>query len=194
MITGWGVHHMDIVHWAMDTELSGPVEVSGTAVFPDSGLWTVHGKYHVETRYANGVIVEISDEFPNGVRFEGSEGWIFVTRGNYAATGSDPNVPSGEQPLQASNPKILASGIGPGEIHLYKSDDHHANWLDSIRNKTPNITPAEVGHRSTSVCIISHIAMRLGRKLRWNPDTEEFINDAEANGMLSRPERAPYQI
>jgi predicted dehydrogenase len=194
MITGWGVHHMDIAHWAMDTEHTGPAEVSGTAVFPSGGLWTVHGKYRVETKYANGVTVEICDEFPNGLRFEGTEGWLFVTRGNYSATTSDPNVPSYEQPLQAGDPKILTSVIGPGETHLYISADHHANWLDCIRNNKPNITPAEIGHRSTSVCIISHIAMRLGRKLKWDPDREQFINDAEANAMLSRPQREPYHF
>ncbi len=195
MITGWGVHHMDIVHWAMDTEHTGPIEVSGKAVYPSSGLWTVHGKYNVEARYANGVTVQISDEFPNGVRFEGSEGWIFVTRGNYSATASDPtSKKEGDKSLQASNPKILTSVIGPNEIHLYKSDDHHANWLDCVKSRQQNITPAEVGHRSTSVCIISHIAMKLGRKLQWNPKLEKFINDDEANEMLSRPQRPPYNF
>ena len=194
MITGWGVHHMDIVHWAMNTEYTGPIEVSGTAVFPSGGLWSVHGKYRVEAKYANHVTVEICDEFPNGIRFEGTGGWIFVTRGNYSATASDPNVPFNEQPLQASDPKILQSAIGPNEIHLTKSEDHHKNWLNSIRSGEPNITPAEVGHRSTSVCIISHIAMRLGRKLQWDPEHEIFINDSEANSMLSRSQRAPYQL
>lgn len=194
MITGWGVHHMDIAHWGMNTEHTGPVEISGTAVYPTKGLWTVHGKYRVQARYVNGVTVEICDEFPNGVRFEGTEGWIFVTRGNYSATGSDPNVNDQNKPLQANNPKILTSVIGPNEIHLYKSEDHHGNWLDSIRNKQPNITPAEIGHRSTSACILSHIAMKLGRKLQWDPVNERFINDDEANNMLSRPQRDPYKI
>lgn len=195
MITGWGVHHMDIVHWAMDTEFTGPVEVSGKAVFPASGLWTVHGKYKVDAKYANGVTVQISDEIPNGVRFEGSEGWIFVTRGNYSATASDPTSKKEEnKALQASNPKILTSVIDPNEIQLYKSNDHHANWLDCVKSRQLNITPAEVGHRSTSVCIISHIAMRLGRKLQWNPKQEKFINDDEANAMLSRPQRFPYNF
>ncbi|MBN2814654.1 MAG: Gfo/Idh/MocA family oxidoreductase [Bacteroidales bacterium] len=194
MITGWGVHHVDIAHWAMDTELTGPVEIEGTAVYPTSGLWSVHGKYRVQARYANGVQLEICDEFPNGVRFEGSEGWIFVTRGNYAATSSDPTVPSDEKPLQASNPAILTSTIGANEIHLTQSADHHLNWLNSIRTGKPNISPAEVGHRSTSVCILSHIAMKLKRPLHWDPKAEQFRDDKEANSMLSRPEREPYQI
>ena len=193
MITGWGVHHMDIVHWGMDTEYTGPIEASGKAIFPTKGLWTVHGKYKVELKYANGVTVQICDEFPNGVRFEGSEGWIFVTRGDYSATASDPTTQkTNNKALMASNPNILTSVIGPNEIHLYKTTDHHGNWLECIRNRQLNITPAEVGHRSTSACIISHIAMKLGRKLNWDPLRERFLNDDEANKMLSRPERYPY--
>jgi predicted dehydrogenase len=194
MITGWGVHHMDIAHWAMDTEYSGPIEISGTAMYPSRGLWTVHGKYRVEAKYANGVTVEICDEFTNGLRFEGNDGWIFVTRGNYAATASDPSFPQGDKPLQASNPEILKSSIGQHEINLYRSNDHHANWLDSIRQKKINICPAEIGHRSTSACIVSHIAMKLNRKLKWDPETEKFDGDDEANAMLSRPQRAPYHV
>jgi len=195
MITGWGVHHMDIVNWGMNTEHTGPIEVTGKAVYPSSGLWTVHGKYKIEAKYANGVLVEICDEFPNGVRFEGTDGWIFVTRGNYSATGSDPNAKKDENPpLQASNPKILTSVIGPNEIHLYKSVDHHANWLDCVKSRNLNITPAEVGHRATSACIVGHIAMKLGRKLYWNPKIEKFTNDDEANAMLTRPQRPPYNF
>jgi myo-inositol 2-dehydrogenase/D-chiro-inositol 1-dehydrogenase len=94
MITGWGVHHMDIAHWGMDTERTGPVEVSGRATFPSSGLWSVHGDYELEMKYANGVTVRISDKYPNGARFIGSEGWIFVSRGGVKATASDPTSPN----------------------------------------------------------------------------------------------------
>ena len=196
MITGWGVHHMDIVHWGMGTEYTGPVTISGRAEFPQSGLWTVHGKYKVDAYYANGVHVEISDDFPNGVRFEGTEGWIFVTRGNYSVTSSDPNKKGGhaDSPLQASNPSLLTSKISDTEIHLYKSTDHHGNWLSCIQTGLPPLCPVETGHRSTAVCIISHIAMKLGRTLHWDPLRERFINDDEANAMLSRHQRYPYVI
>ena len=90
MITGWGAHHLDIAHWGMDMEYSGPVEVWGTATFPTSGLWNVHGPFRTEARYANGVTMVVSGDFPNGIRFEGSDGWIFVSRGNEAVTSSDP--------------------------------------------------------------------------------------------------------
>jgi hypothetical protein len=194
MITGWGVHHMDIAHWGMNTEHTGPLEIAGKAIYPARGLWNVHGKYAVELKYANGVLVTICDEFPNGVRFEGTEGWIFVTRGNYSATSSDPNASvSKDKPLQASNPKLL-SPLTNTETPLYKTTDHHSNWLDCVRSRQTPSTPAEVGHRSTSACIISHIAMKLGRKLEWDPQMEHFKNDDEANAMLCRPQRAPYLI
>jgi predicted dehydrogenase len=195
MITGWGVHHLDIVHWALGLEYTGPVEVQAKAVFPTKGLWDVHGKYNIEATYAGGMRVFISDELPNGVRFEGSEGWIFVTRGSYSATASDPVAASTkEQALMASDPNILTSTIGPDEIHLVRSRDQHGNWLECIRTGQQPISPVEVGHRSTSVCLVGHIAMRLGRKLTWDPWKERFRNDDEANERLSRPQRSPYGI
>jgi predicted dehydrogenase len=194
MITGWGSHHIDCAHWAMDTEYTGPVEVSGWAEFPTHGLWDVHGKFQTEARYANGVKMVVSNELPNGIKFEGTEGWIFVTRGNYTATASDPVKPGETKPLEASNPALLSSVISPTEIHLYESSDHHGNWLDSIISRKPTIAPVEIAHRSCSACLIHHIAMKLKRPVYWDPEKEQFTNDEEANRMLARPMRAPYQI
>jgi myo-inositol 2-dehydrogenase / D-chiro-inositol 1-dehydrogenase len=195
MITGWGAHHIDIAHWGMDTEHTGPVEVSASAQFPKSGLWDVHGAFEVTLRYANGVSVFISDTFPNGVRFEGTEGWIFVTRGSYSVTGSDPvSQESNQKALSASNPRILTSEIGPDEVHLTKSTDHHANWLEAVRSRNTPITPVEIGHRSCSACLLAHVAMKTGRKLYWDPVRERFKNDDEANSMLSRAQRWPYGV
>lgn len=195
MITGWGAHHIDSAHWGMNTELSGPIEVGGWAEFPKSGLWNVHGIFRTEALYENGVKMIVTNEIENGVKFEGTEGWIFVTRGNYAATSSDPNgASSNTKALNASDPKILTSVIGASETHLYKSEDQHGNWLDSIKSRKAPISPVEAGHRACSTCLIHHIAMKLKRKVYWDPKKEVFKNDAEANAMLSRPMRAPYQI
>lgn len=197
MITGWGAHHFDIAHWAMGTEYSGPIEISGKADFPTTGLWNVHGNYSTEMLYANGVIVTgitNSKEKPNGVLFTGTEGWIFVSRGNYTASANDPKTQGTSKALMASDPKILQSVIGENEIQLYRSTDHHGNWLDSIRMRKPNITPAEVAHRSCSACLLQHIAMKLNRKLYWDPIVERFKNDDEANSMISRPHRPPYNF
>lgn len=197
MITGWGAHHFDIAHWAMDTEYSGPVEISGRAEFPTTGLWNVHGDYATEMLYDNGVVVTgttNSKEKPNGVLFTGTEGWIFVSRGSYTASANDPATAGASKALQASDPKILTSVIGPDETHLYRSSDHHGNWLESVRTRKQNITPAEVAHRSCSACLLQHIAMKLNRKLYWDPILERFKNDDEANAMIARPHRPPYNF
>lgn len=197
MITGWGSHHVDIAHWGMDTELTGPLTIEGRAEFPKSGLWNVHGPYHIEMGYANGVTVIIDHKLPNGVRFEGSDGWIFVTRGAERVTASDP-VPKGAaaKALQASKPEILSTPLGEKEIRLHASPngDHHLDWIRSIQTRQPAVTSAEVAHRSTSACITGWVAMKLGRKLKWDPVKEAFEGDDTANAMRSRPQRAPYGI
>ena len=146
MITGWGAHHIDSAHWGMDTEYTGPVEIWGTAEFPTKGLWDVHGPFKTEAMYANGVHMIVSGEFPNGIRFEGINGWIFVSRGNEAVTSSDPVAKlQDSQALAASDSRIIKSVIGPDEVHLYDSQDHHGNWLDCIRSRQQPIAPVEVG-------------------------------------------------
>ena len=194
MITGWGAHHIDSAHWGMDTELTGPVEIWGKAEFPKSGLWNVHGIFTTEALYANGVKMVVSNEIPNGIKFEGTEGWIFVTRGAYRATSSDPIDPKAPKALEASDPKILTSVIAPNEIHLEISEDHHGNWLDCIKSKKQPITPVEVAHRGCSTCLLHHIAMKVKRRVYWDPIKEQFKNDIEANAMLSRPRRKGYEI
>jgi predicted dehydrogenase len=195
MITGWGAHHVDSAHWGMNTEFTGPVEVWGSATFPTGGLWDVHGDFKTYGLYANGVTMVISGDFPNGIKFIGTEGWIFVSRGNEAVTASDPVAKLQDNTaLSASDPKIITSVIGPQEIHLYESDDHHGNWLECIRSRRQPIAPVEVAHRSCSSCLLHHIAMKANRKLHWDPIKERFRNDDDANALLSRPMRAPYVI
>jgi len=193
MITGWGAHHIDTAHWGMGAEFTGPLELEGKAEFPKSGLWNVHGHFDVHAKYANNVTMHISSHFPNGVRFEGSDGWIFVSRGSAKVTASDPTSGSSNaKVLNASDPRILHSKIGPDEIQLYRSPEQHLNWLECIKTRELSIAQAEIGHRSCSACLLSHIAMQVDRKLYWDPDRERFINDDAANTMLSRPQRYPY--
>lgn len=193
MITGWGAHHFDTAHWGMGTEYTGPVEIEGDAEFPKSGLWTVHGDFNIHAKYAGGVTMEISSKFPNGIRFEGDEGWIYVSRGSAKVTASDPTSDDpNNQALQVSDPKILQATIGPDGVHLYESPEQHLDWLQCIRTRRQPVAPVEVGHRSCSVCLLSQIAMKLPRKLYWDPQRETFVNDKEANDMLSRPQRKPW--
>ncbi len=193
MITGWGQHHFDSAAWGMDTELTGPVSIEAVAQFPKSGLWNVHGDFMAKAEYKNGITMLTSGGYPNGIRYEGTEGWIFVTRGAYSASPSDPVIAGrNSKSLDASDSKILTSVIKENEIHLYTIDNQHGNWLDCIKSRKEPISPVEKGHRACSVCLITHIAMKLGRKLIWNPEKEVFVNDNEANSMLSRSQRAPY--
>lgn len=195
MITGWGQHHIDSANWGMDTEYTNPIEIEAVAQFPRSGMWNVHGDFMVKALYENGIEMLISGGYPNGIRYEGTDGWIFVSRGSYQATASDPVAQeSNSKALDASDPSILTSGITENEIHLYKSDDQHGNWLDCIQSRKEPISPVEPGHRACSSCLVSHIAMKVDDKLKYDPVKEVFINNEEANQMLDRPDRAPYGL
>jgi predicted dehydrogenase len=192
MITGWGSHHYDTMHWALDTELSGPSRVEGRADFPTNKIWNVHGAYDIELTYPRDVKVHVSDKHPNGLKFYGDEGWIWVTREG-TTTSSDPASPGPKlPPLDASDKRLLSEeGL---KVHLPRSDEHHKNWLECVQSRKQPIAPAPVAHRSNSACVVSWIAMKLGRPLTWDVKTETFVNDAQANAMLSRPERAPYGV
>jgi len=192
MITGWGAHHFDIAHWGMNVELGGPSRVEGTAVFPTNKIWNVHGAYHVELAYPGGVKLTVSNDFENGIRFFGDEGWIFVSRGEAMATPSDPKSARRSKALEASDPRLLdPKGL---TVHLPRSSEHHLNFLECVRSRETTMSPAPIAHRSNTACIVSWIAMKLKRPLTWDPAAERFVDDDEANAMLSRPERAPYGI
>ncbi|MEO8180938.1 MAG: Gfo/Idh/MocA family oxidoreductase [Deltaproteobacteria bacterium] len=190
MITGWGSHHFDSLHWALDCENSGPTRVEGRGEFPKNKVWNVHGAYDVRLAYPGGVQVSVSHRHPNGLKFIGDDGWIWVTREGQA-TSSDPKNPGPPLPaLDASNAKLLdPNGV---QVELPRSSEHHVNWLEAVRSRKAPIAPASVAHRSGSACIVSWIAMKLGRPLTWDPQAERFVKDAQANALLSRPEREPY--
>jgi len=193
MITGWGQHHYDSAAWGMNTELTGPISVEALSEFPKSGFWNVHGDFFVKHEYENGMTVYTSGGFTNGIKYIGDDGWIFVSRGAYQASASDPvDQEKSAKALNASDPKILNSVIGENEIHLEKIEDQHGNWLDCIKSRKAPISPIEKGHKACAICLISDIAMQFDRKLEWNPDTEMFVNDDEANALLRREQRKPY--
>ena len=178
--TNLGVHALDIVQWALGADRSGPVEFEDLgAEFPSDGLFDTATKVHFRAKYASGteLICETGDG--NAVaRFEGSEGWIETTYGSF----------------KTSPAALKDSVIGSDEIRLYKSNDHKRNFLDCIKTRKETIAPAEVGHRSTSLCLLANIAMLGKRKIRWNPDTERIIGDEQASRMLSKPMRAPWRL
>jgi myo-inositol 2-dehydrogenase/D-chiro-inositol 1-dehydrogenase len=191
MITGWGAHHFDTAHWGMNAELSGPSRIEGKGEFPTNKIWNVHGAYHIELTYPGNVRMTVSDKLPNGVRFIGDEGWIFVSRDAQSATSSDPaSKPTSLKSLDASNEKLLdPNGVTVEFLH---STSHHRNWLECVKSRKTPLVPAPVAHHANTACIVSWIAMKLARPLNWDVKTGRFINDDQANSMLSRSERGPY--
>ena len=192
MITGWGSHHYDTMNWALGNDSAGPGKIEGKGQFPDpSRIWNVHGSYDITLQYPKNVVVNVSDKHNTGLKFYGEEGWIWVTREGTGATSSDPQAKGANlPPLDASDPKILdPNGLS---VELPVSKSHHKNWLECVDSRKEPLTPARVGHNSNTACIVSWIAMKLGRPLEWDHKAGKFINDDEANSMLKRKERAPY--
>jgi predicted dehydrogenase len=195
MITGWGAHHVDTAHWGMDTELTGPVEIWGQAQFPTEGLWNVHGPFKTYGRYANGVVMTISGDFENGIKWIGDKGWVFVCRDTGTTPTASLSAPAAPiAPLRASDPRILDSVIGPSEWHAYTSDDQHGNWLDCIRSRKAPVATAEIGHRACSTCLLHWIAMKTQHRVFWDPETETIAGDDIAASLLARHQRHPYEI
>jgi predicted dehydrogenase len=197
MITNWGAHHMDIAHWALGMELGGPLSVEAKADFMKNDVWTVHTTYHVEMIYPGNIHVILDNDFPNGIRFEGSEGAVFCARGSERVTASDPLTSSDNKigSLWASNNKILYPRVGQeGEVWM-ASSDHYRNWLESIISRKDPIAPVDQSSRSLEACAVAWIAMKLNRKLTWDAKNEMFTGDKEANAMLGRKPRKPeYDI
>jgi len=179
-ITDWAGHHIDIAQWGMGVENSGPVEIEGKGEFPKDGLYDTVENYNFTCKYAQGftMIVESLPASYGGVRFEGSDGWIFVGRGK----------------LEAEPKSILSTILGPNDIHLYKSENHLQNFIDCVRTRSETIVPAETGQRAITTGLLVIIAMKLGRKLQWDPAKERFVNDAQADRLLSRPMRSPWNL
>jgi predicted dehydrogenase len=196
MITGWGSHHLDIAHWGMGWEAMGPVTIEGKGVFHTTGLWNVHGDYDITMTYPGDVKMHIWEKFPNGIRFIGEKGWIFVSRGAAKMTASDPTSPGKAlKALDASDPKLLVSDPASEPIKLNCWEGlHQQNWVNCIKTREETNVPAETAHRSCSACLVAHIGMKLGRKLIWDYKTETFVGDEEANTHLKRVERAPYGV
>jgi len=179
-VAGWGIHHVDIAQWGNGTDLTGPIEVEGTGVFPEDGFCDCATNWRVELRYANGVVLDYTDEGqnPHGITFEGSEGWVYVRRGF----------------IDAHPKALLRTTFGPDAIRLYASRNHIGNFLECIKTRAQTACPIDSAVRSDMICHLSDIAMRLGRKLRWDPDRERFIGDAEADRMLTRAMRPPWRL
>jgi predicted dehydrogenase len=179
-ITTWGIHHVDIAQWGNAADHGGPVAVEGRGVFPENGLYDCATAWDMTLVYGNGVVMHFVDKqkAPQGVRFEGPEGWVFVKRGA----------------IDAEPKSLLREQIAPEQRHLTVSNDHWGSFLECIKTRQTPVSSIDAAVRTDTVCHISDIAMCLGRKLRWDPRREEFVNDIEANRMLSRAWRSPWHL
>jgi predicted dehydrogenase len=178
-MTDWGVHHNDIAQWGLGTDGSGPIAVEAVSdkASDDPHSYNCHPKFKVTYKYANGATLICSSK-ENGIRFEGEDGkWIFVNRGK----------------IEASDKALLDEKLPADAQRLYVSTNHMGNFFDCIRSRKPTICTAEIGHRSASVCHLGVIALRTGKKLKWDPVKERFEDD-DANKMLSRPMRSPWKL
>jgi len=177
-MTDWGAHHNDIAQWGLGMEHSGPVEIEGSGEFPTSGLMETPVSYKATFTYKNGVRIECSSE-GNDCKFVGTDGWILCNRGGKLI--SDP-------------PEIANEPLGSDDIRLYESPGHYQNFIDCVRSRKLPVADVEIGHRSVSVCHLGNIAIRLRRRIRWDPDKEQIIGDEEAARWVSKPMRKPWHL
>ena len=181
MILNWTTHLNDIAQWGNNSDRTGPVAVEGQGKFPPSGsLWDVCFEFEFTCTYANGVKLICKTEAPY-TRFEGDEGWI---QANFSSTDQ----------LQAGPASLLDAKIGPDELHFPLKHEKR-DFLDAVKSRGQTLADAEVGHRTASLGHLGHIAIQLGRPLKFDPDQERFLNDDEANQLLSRaPGRSPWTL
>lgn len=190
-MTDWGAHHMDIGYWAIG--LPAPTKIESKALTnPIPGGYTIIGDYEVKFTYPNGIVFNVRstpDDSPfgatinpegqrNGIRFEGTDGWIWVNRGE----------------LKASDRELLSNPLPDDAERLYFSNDHKGNFFDCMKSRKDPICNVETGHRSASVCHLGAISLRTGKTLEWDPEKEIFTgeNAAVANPYLKREMRKPY--
>jgi predicted dehydrogenase len=182
-LTDWAGHHIDIANWGAGLEHTGPEEISGSGVYPPEGIYDAPVEYDFLCRYANGIEMRVANasrlEHGMGTTWYGDLGWIHTDRGNV---------------LTASDPEILKEVIGEDEIHLYKSENHWQNFIDSLRSGRQAVSPVDSAYRAISVALLGEIAMTTGETIKWDPDKEEIIGNPRASRLLSRPYRKPWSL
>jgi predicted dehydrogenase len=179
-MTDRGAHIIDLAQLGNETDDSGPYEISGKGEAPRDGLFNTFMKFDFQCRYANGVNMIGACEQPRGLRFVGTEGWIFI------------HIHGGR--LEAHPESLLRSVILPEEIHLRRSPGHHQDFLNSIKSRQQPIASAEIGHRTATICHLINIAMLTEQKLNWDVSKEQIMNSPEAHRLLKKPMRAPWTI
>ncbi len=169
VLMDWIGHHNDIAHWALGMDASGPQEV--TAVewsFPETDVYDTPHHYTIACRYAGGIESSISSRNPQGLKLIGEEGWVYVRRGH----------------LQASRSEWVDPKFDPGQLKVYRSDDHVQNFLDCVGSRQSCIAPAETAHRSITPGHLGYVSQAVGRTLRWDPKRETILGDSDADRLL----------
>lgn len=180
----WVGHHVDIAHWGLGFDNTGPYEIEGYGEFPETGLWDTATRYKVFAKYPEDIEMIIAGGHEDvclgkrGSLWKGDLGWVWVDRSG----------------IDAEPKSLLDEKFGPDEIHLYNSPGHWRNFLDCVKSRKKTITPCEVAHRSASPGHLGQISMMLGRKITFNPETEEVIGDDIASRMLGKSMRSPWQV
>ena len=183
-LTDWAGHHIDIAHWGLGLDRTGPIEVSGEGVYPGPNeLYNVPTEFDFNCKYKSGVTIRVANAarlpMGMGVTWYGEKGWIHVDRGDV---------------LTASAPELISEKLGDNKKALYNSSSHIGNFLECIRSRKETIAPVEVAHRSISVGLLGEIAMTTKQKIKWDPVNEQIINNLDASKLLMRKFRAPWKI
>jgi predicted dehydrogenase len=185
----WGIHDLDTAQWVNEADGTTPISAEGAGLF-HSDIRDTAFIYDIEYKYANGVICEYMDmstakqkyeQFRQGamaVCLVGSKGWIYVAR----------------EGMWTNPPELMRSFIGPNERHVIKSNDHKQNFFNAIRTGDRTIATVENAAHDEMMCQMGDIAMRLKRKVRFDPVKEAFIDDPEANRRAFRSMRSPWRI
>jgi predicted dehydrogenase len=181
----WIGHHCDIAHWGLGFDNSGPSEIEGDGEFPAAeAVWNTSPKYRVELKYPQNITMTIAggyDDIQSGVKWIGTEGWVWVDRGGFDA--SNPEWEKGK-----SLPEELR------KVKLYESSGHQRNFLDCVKSRQPTITPVETAHHSAIPGHLGLISIVVGRKIYWDSQDEKILHDKEANQLLTREYRAPWDF
>lgn len=190
-MTDWGAHHLDIAQWAIN---SYPVEITGTAKYPTTqDGYNVAIDYFASYKYANDVVMTVSDTGRNGIMFTGDAGRIFVNRGTIQGK---PVEDLAANPLARTDWKVYDFDNLERPERAGKLDaivNHMGNFFDCIQSRRTPVSDIESQHRSVSTCHLGNIAMKVGRTLKWDPQTETFPGDADANSHLSREQRRGFE-
>lgn len=174
---GWGAHPLDILVWGCDADLAGPMTVEGTGIIPTEVLYDTVYHWDMKIEMAGGVKMTFK---PGGdsTKFIGTDGWVRIWRGG----------------IDAEPKSLLTSKIGPGDVHLVESNNHYQNFIDAVKSRKPPVSTLADAVRSDLISQLCNIAVRVKRKITWDPQQGTIVGDAEAARLMHRDMRSPWSL